>query len=180
MRGDRVGWIGNDETDMEDLTDDLQGMRCLFEIAPIRYAAHIVCCASSTWPQLGCGSHGGRRRGLLILSVQQPHGCVSPHSPRLMQNQFIRTNLRDEPSRVRLTSVGRRRRYTVVRRDERSVRCTRASLRLGTRRRTTGRLVQFRSDYNGQGLMVSVSHINKSFFACVAEDVTAWSQHAYA
>lgn len=47
-------------------------------------------------------------------------------------------------------------------------------------RRTTGRLVQFRSDYNGQGLMVSVSHIIKSFFACVAEDVTAWSQHAYA
>ena len=39
VRGDRVGWIGNDETDMEDLTDDLQGMRCLFEIAPIRYGA---------------------------------------------------------------------------------------------------------------------------------------------
>lgn len=76
VRGDRVGWIGNDETDMEDLTDDLQGMRCLFEIAPIRYAARPGYACKLTWPQLGRRANGRRRDGLLLHRVQRSHGCV--------------------------------------------------------------------------------------------------------
>jgi len=130
----RVGWIGHDETELEDLTDDLQGMRSIFEMAPVSM-------------------------GIVRMSEDGTDYCFTVRNSRMGQMYALNAHT---PASERFSAQE-----------------LAPWLSAMAEAQATGRLVQFRNDYKSLGILVSLTHINKQYFACVAEDCTAWSQHTY-